>query len=281
MKLITDVKKMQSICNDLRSTKKTIGFVPTMGALHQGHITLIEAARQNNDIVIVSIFVNPIQFGPKEDFAQYPRNLKADLEICERLRVDFVFHPEERDMYPKDFDTFVEVPQFSKKLCGRFRPSHFRGVTTIVVKLFNIIKPSIAYFGQKDYQQALIIQKMVRDLNYDIRIEMLPIVRDSKGLALSSRNQYLSEDEYKASLNLSQSLNQAKDLINNGELDGLKIIEYIITHIKKEPLIKIEYVEVCDPKTLMPIKKIEDEALIAIAARVGRARLIDNILIRR
>lgn len=280
MKLVTSPEKMQVLSENLRLRGKHIGFVPTMGALHDGHLSLIRAARKASDIVVVSIFVNPIQFGPKEDYRKYPRNLEKDRKLLKNLGVDIVFVPKVKDIFKEGFDTFVEVPKLSKKLCGTSRPGHFRGVTTIVIKLFNIVNPYIAFFGFKDFQQQVIIKKMVKDLNMDIKIISLPIVRESDGLAMSSRNMYLSKKERKSALVLRKSLLLAKKMIGSGESSPSKVKKAMKRLIRKEPPVKLDYLSICNPETLEEVKRLNGQSLIALAAYVGRARLIDNITVK-
>lgn len=279
MEIVEAIEHMKSIVRQLKHERKRIGFVPTMGYLHEGHLSLVRACRQENDVAVVSIFVNPIQFGPHEDFDRYPRDLHRDRNLLEKERVDYLFYPSAQEMYPPDYRTYVEVTQLQDGLCGRSRPGHFRGVATVVLKLFNIVSPDVAYFGQKDAQQAVIIRRMVKDLNLDVEIKVMPIVRDQDGLALSSRNTYLSPEERKASLAIPRSLEEAAKLIEGGERDCQVIIKKIEEIIKAEPMLKIDYVEIVDPEELQPLKKIDDEALIALAVYCGQTRLIDNLKI--
>lgn len=279
MKIINTIDEIRDIVKSKKSGGKSIGLVPTMGFLHKGHISLMERARKENDYVVVSIFVNPTQFGPGEDFESYPRDIKKDSKACEEAGVDFIFAPEVSEVYREGFNTFVEVEgDITKGLCGKSRPGHFKGVTTIVSKLFNIIPANRAYFGLKDAQQVAVIKQMVRDLNFDIEIIPCPIVREADGLAMSSRNTYLNKLERKAALVLSKSLFKAKERIEEGEKDANRIKEFIKENINSEPLAKIDYVEVVNGDSLKPIESIEGSVLIAIAVRIGPARLIDNIL---
>jgi len=257
--------------------KRSVSLVPTMGALHDGHLSLVSAAKKKSKIVVVSIFVNPIQFGPAEDYKRYPRDLKKDLQLLKAYEPIVVFSPDAKEMYGTDFRSFVEVSGLGEKLCGRSRPGHFRGVTTVVAKLFNIVKPDYAFFGEKDYQQQLIIKKMVKDLNFDTQIITIPTVRESDGLAKSSRNKYLSKDERKSAPVLYRSLIEAKTMIQAGEKDPQKIIKEIKRLLSGEAPIEIEYISIVDPENLEDIKKIKGKVLIALAARVGKTRLIDNI----
>lgn len=278
MKLLHSITDTRKDIISAQLEGKTIGLVPTMGALHEGHITLVRRAREECDFVAVSIFVNPTQFGPNEDLNKYPRTLEVDSEKCREAGVDLIFAPSPAEMYPEGFDTWVEVKGgITEVLEGAFRPGHFRGVTTVCNKLFNIIDPHRAYFGKKDYQQLSVIRKMVRDLN--MRLEIVPVdtVREPDGLAMSSRNRYLSDDARQAALVLSQSLRQAKDAFDNGSRSAFAIQESTKSLIKAEPLAKIDYVAVADAETLQPIGKIEKPAVVLLAVRVGETRLIDNI----
>ncbi len=279
MKIIKSPAKMYSAVKENRIKGKTVGFVPTMGALHEGHISLIKEARRQNDIVIVSIFVNPIQFGPKEDFKRYPRSINKDILLCKKEGVDFIFYPADSQLYPKVFSTYVVVEKLSDALCGKYRPGHFKGVATIVNKLFNIVNPDAAYFGQKDAQQAVVIKRMVCDLNIPVTIKVLPIVREKSGLALSSRNIYLNEREKNDALVLFQSLNLAKSLINKGVRDTDKIINIVRQLIQKKDTAKIDYVDIVDIDSLERVKKITGNCLIVLAVWLGKTRLIDNIII--
>ncbi len=277
MKVIRKIKTMQKISEELRKKEKEIAFVPTMGYLHEGHLSLVRIAKRFGDIVIVSIFVNPTQFGPSEDYRSYPRDEKRDLSVLRKEKVDFVFIPSVEEMYPENYQTYVEVTELSKYLCGRSRPGHFRGVCTVVTKLFNIVKPHYAVFGEKDYQQLKIIERLTKDLNMDIKIIPGPTVREKDGLAMSSRNTYLTEEERKSALSLSKALYEVKRMVHQGERNCEVLIKKAKEIIEKEPHTKIDYVEIAHPLTLEPIKMIENEAVIALAVFVGRARLIDNM----
>lgn len=281
MEIIESIYQMKATTRSLKSQGKKIGFVPTMGYLHEGHLSLVQACRQETDIVVVSIFVNPLQFGPKEDFDRYPRDIERDRALLEREGADYLFYPSAQEMYPPDYKTYVEVTGLQDGLCGRSRPGHFRGVATVVLKLFNIVSPDVAYFGQKDAQQAVIIRRMVRDLNLDVEIKVMPIVRDKDGLALSSRNTYLSPEERRASLAIPRSLEEAARMIEGGENDCQVIKKRIEEIIKAEPRLRIDYIEIVDPEELQPLEKIDDEALIALAVYCGQTRLIDNLKISR
>lgn len=279
MKIIETVEEMKKFSEEMREKKKTIGFVPTMGYLHEGHLSLVRRARNENDVVVVSIFVNPTQFGPNEDYERYPRDFERDRKLLEKENVDCIFHPSVEEMYPPDFSTYVEETKLSKHLCGRSRPGHFRGVCTVVTKLFNIVKPHRAYFGQKDAQQFRVLRRMVRDLNMDVEMIECPIVREPDGLAMSSRNVYLSPEERQQALSLYQSLKIAENLYLNGERDAEKIKEEMIKHLSRFDKVKIDYVEIVDEETLEPVEKIDRKVIVAVAAWVGNARLIDNTIL--
>ncbi len=279
MRIIRSISEMQKISGALRRQGKTIGFVPTMGALHEGHLSLIRRSRKDNLITMVSIFVNPLQFGPQEDFKSYPRPIKRDIQICQKEKVNFIFYPRAREMYPDGFLTTVEVAQLGNTLCGAFRPGHFRGVTTIVLKLFNIVGPDIVYFGQKDAQQAIIIGRLAKDLNLDLKIKLMATVREKDGLALSSRNIYLSPEQRLDSRVLSQSLGLARDLVKKGERDPRKIISRIKSRIDSRKCARFEYAAIVDIDHLKPVARIRDKCLVALAARFGSTRLIDNVVI--
>ena len=268
---------MQSLSQRIREEGKTISFVPTMGYLHQGHLSLIRQARKDGQVLIVSIFVNPTQFGAGEDYSRYPRDLERDKKLAEQEGVDILFVPSSKEMYPQGYHTFIEVEKLSAPLCGRSRPGHFRGVVTIVAKLFNIVSPHIAYFGQKDAQQALLIKRVVNDLNMDIEIKVLPIVREKDGLALSSRNEYLNPEERRAALVLYKSLQEAQRRLDSGERDSRKIIQRMEEIIKREKLARIDYVSIVDGETLEDRGRIGGKTLIALAVWIGKTRLIDNL----
>jgi pantoate--beta-alanine ligase len=277
------IKAPEGLFKELKKYKisgKSVGFVPTMGALHEGHLSLIRQARKDNKIVVASIFVNPSQFGPKEDLKKYPRPLNKDLALCYKEKVDYVFLPSVKIMYPENFSTFVNVGGLSEVLCGASRPGHFRGVSTIVLKLFNIIHPDAAYFGQKDAQQAIIIKRMAEDLNLPVKIKVMPIIRDKDGLALSSRNIYLNAKERLDALVLARSLNLARLLIKGGARDAARIISRMKQLINQKKSAKIEYISIVDSANLKPLKQITGNCLIALAARIGKTRLIDNVVIK-
>lgn len=257
----------------------SIGFVPTMGYLHEGHLELVRRARADNDVVVVSIFVNPTQFGPSEDFAQYPRDMERDLALLEKEGTDLVFAPGVEEMYPPGCDTWVEVGAVAERLEGTVRPGHFKGVATVVAKLFNMVQPHKTYFGQKDAQQVTVIKKMVADLDMNLEVMVVPTVRESDGLAMSSRNTYLNPEERKAALVLWNSLKLAQQLFGEGERNADRIREGMIALIGKEPLAKIGYVSVADPETLEELTKVESSAVVSLAVHIGKTRLIDNVLL--
>ena len=278
MKIVGTVKEVREQVKEWKKQGLSVGFVPTMGYLHEGHKSLMDAARKGNDKVVVSIFVNPMQFGPTEDLATYPRDLDHDAALCESAGVDLIFHPEPEEMYEKDFCSFVDMTGLTEGLCGKTRPIHFRGVCTVVNKLFNIVTPDHAYFGQKDGQQLAVIKRMVRDLNMDIEIIGCPIVREEDGLAKSSRNTYLSSEERKAALILSKTVALGKELAKT-EKDANKVVEAMKKNIETEPLAKIDYVEAVDALSMAPVEKLEGTCMLAMAVYIGKTRLIDNTLI--
>lgn len=279
MKIITKITELKAEIKALKSNGKIIGLVPTMGCLHEGHLSLVRSSVKKADCTVVSIFVNPTQFSPNEDFREYPRDLKHDSEILEREGVDYLFIPEASAMYPEGFKTYIEVHDLHDKLCGRSRQGHFRGVCTVVLKLFNIVDPDISFFGQKDAQQAIVLKRMVKDLDLDVNIEILPIIREKDGLALSSRNTYLDPEQRKAALCLSKSLREADEMFKSGERKSARIIRRMEEIIKSEALAKIDYVRIVDLNNLDPLARIEKEALIAVAVFIGKNRLIDNTVI--
>ncbi|MDQ3131081.1 MAG: pantoate--beta-alanine ligase [Acidobacteriota bacterium] len=282
MEIINRRQRMASIARKLRRENKTVGFVPTMGALHEGHLSLIAEARQMSDVVIVSIFVNPTQFNEQKDFNKYPRDLTADAAVLTDYQVDYVFAPEAQEIYPENFSTFVYVEDLTETLEGASRPGHFRGVATIVTILFNSIRPDYAFFGQKDAQQVAVIKRLTRDLGFETEIVVLPTIREETGLAMSSRNSLLTDEErIKASI-IYQSLREAKIAFRNGERNALKIADLISRKIESEPFARIDYIAVVDAETLAPIEKIEENpALVAVAVRFGLVRLIDNIILNK
>ena len=282
MKTISKVTEMQQIALKHKKEGKTVGLVPTMGYLHEGHLSLVRLAKKNADIVIVSIFVNPTQFGPNEDLDKYPRDLARDMELCEKEEVDYVFNPLPEEIYPENFQTYVELTKLPQYLCGKSRPTHFRGVATVVTKLFNITLPDIAVFGKKDYQQLKIIQQMTKDLNLPIDIIGGPIIREKDGLAMSSRNKYISEEERESALSLSKSLKLAQELVNNGETNLSVIREKIKKYIEQFPYTEIDYISTVDKELLTDVDELPSQGfLLALAVKVGRARLIDNQLIKK
>ena len=276
MKILKTVHDVRELVNQWKKEGKTIGLVPTMGYLHEGHLSLIEKCKKENDKVIVSIFVNPTQFGENEDLTSYPKDIKRDSSLCENLGVDLIFNPDASEMY-QDACTFVNIESLSNHLCGKSRPIHFRGVCTIVSKLFIIINPDNAYFGQKDAQQLAIIKKMVKDLNFDINIVGCPIVREEDGLAKSSRNVYLNPKERKAALCLSKAINVGKTLANT-ETNADKIKSEMRKIIEAEPLAKIDYIEIVDNDTMQPVSEMKENTLAAMAVFIGKTRLIDNFI---
>ncbi|CDA86329.1 pantothenate synthetase [Clostridium sp. CAG:230] len=279
MKIVETVEEVRAQVKAWRKEGFSVGLVPTMGFLHEGHKSLIDRAVAENDKVVVSVFVNPMQFGPKEDLASYPRDLDRDAALCEDAGVALIFHPQPSEMYHDDFSSFVDMSTLTGGLCGKTRPIHFRGVCTVVSKLFNIVVPDKAYFGQKDAQQLAVIRHMVRDLNFGIEIVGCPIIREEDGLAKSSRNTYLNEKERQAALVLSRSLKEGKALMDAGEKDTAKIRKVITDMIEKEPLAKIDYVEVVDWNTLESVDKVDGPVLTAIAVYIGKTRLIDNFIV--
>ncbi len=279
MDIAKTIDSTRELIKDARKADKTIGLVPTMGALHIGHISLIEAAKKQTNYVVVSIFVNPTQFGAAEDFDKYPQPFEQDTKICREQGVDLVFAPSVNEMYPSQNITWVNVEKLTETLCGRSRPGHFKGVTAVCAKLFNIIQPDIALFGQKDAQQAVVIKRMVADLHMPLKIQVCPTVREDDGLAVSSRNKYLTPQERKDAPLLYESLQKAKQLIQAGTTDAEKIITEMKKILSRSEVLQPEYVEIVNAETLQPINPVIGPALIALAARLGSARLIDNILI--
>ncbi|MCX5711658.1 MAG: pantoate--beta-alanine ligase [Candidatus Omnitrophica bacterium] len=279
MKIVKDIKKMQEFSWQKKKLGKKIGFIPTMGALHEGHLSLIRKSRQDNDLTVVSIFVNPAQFGPQEDLKKYPRDFKKDAALCAKEKVDVIFFPSPKEMYPCDYKTFITVEGLSDKLCGKSRPGHFRGVATVVAKLFNIVRPDAAYFGLKDAQQAIILKQMSKDLNFPMQIKLCRTKREKDGLAMSSRNIYLNKDERVQALVLSSSLKLAENLIKNRQRDPKIVISRMRSLISTAKDARIDYISVTDLNELEPLKKIKGEVLIALAVRIGKTRLIDNCIL--
>lgn len=278
--VINTVKELRSHLAKAGNDNKTVGLVPTMGFLHEGHLSLIRRASKENDLVVVSIFVNPTQFGPNEDFETYPRDINQDTKLAYEAGTDIIFNPSASEIYPEGSSTWVNVEgEITSVLCGASRPTHFQGVTTVVNILFNIVKPNKAYFGQKDAQQAAVLTKMVRDLHIDLELVVCPIVREADGLALSSRNTYLSSEERKQALILNQSLVKANEAYQEGERDTEKLIQLVTDTITSKPLAKIDYVSVYAYPSLQEIDKIEGNAIVAVAVHFGKTRLIDNIIL--
>jgi pantoate--beta-alanine ligase len=281
LKTLRTITEMRAASREARHSGKRLGFVPTMGALHQGHLSLVRAARQATDVVAASIFVNPTQFGPNEDLAKYPRSFERDCELLEKEGVEWLFAPSVEEMYPSGAVTWVLVEELSNKLDGRSRPGHFRGVTTVVSKLFHIVAPDLAFFGQKDAAQAAIIRRMVLDLNLPVEITVCPIVREPDGLAMSSRNAYLDPEQRRRALVLHRSLTRVQELIDQGEVSATVLASHGRKEFAAEPSVRLDYFEVVNPDTLDPIEDISNGALIAVAAYIGSTRLIDNLLVKR
>lgn len=281
MEIIRIPRIVQDTCRQYTLKGRTIGLVPTMGALHEGHLSLIRRAKNENDITVVSIFVNPAQFGPSEDFEKYPRPVEEDVRKLRNEDIELLFRPDKSSMYTELHATYIDVETLSGKLCGAFRPGHFRGVATIVAKLFNITSPTRSYFGQKDYQQAVVIKKLVKDLDFDTDIIICPTIREKDGLALSSRNAYLDDEQRKAATAIYRSLIKASDVMKSGVTNAEQIREVMNTGLSEENAItETDYAAVCDPETLDDLFEVGGEALLAIAVRIGDTRLIDNILIK-
>lgn len=279
MEVAETIAQVRSLVGAARGRGKKVGLVPTMGALHTGHVSLIEAAVNDCDFVVVSIFVNPTQFGPGEDLEAYPKPFEADLEICAKAGVDLVFAPAPEQMYPAQNLAWVTVERLTEPLCGRGRPIHFRGVTTVCTKLFNIVGPDVAYFGQKDAQQATVVKRMVADLNMPLEIVVCPTIREPSGLAVSSRNQYLSDRQREEAANIHKSLEECRRLIEAGETQAARIIAKVRAKLQEVPSMEIEYVDVVDAETLESLEKVSGRVLVAVAVRIGAARLIDNIVL--
>jgi pantoate--beta-alanine ligase len=279
MEIFKTVEAMRGASRAHRHQGRRVGFVPTMGALHEGHLSLVRAAKAQCDVVAASIFVNPTQFGPNEDFSKYPRTFERDCELLEKEGVAVVFAPAVEEMYPPGAITYVTVEGLSEKLCGKSRPGHFRGVTTVVSKLFNVVEPDVAFFGQKDAAQVTIIRRMVRDLNIPVEIAVCPIVREADGLAMSSRNAYLDPQRRKAALVLSRSLQEVSRAFKLGERNALKLVEIGRQTFSQEPSVRMDYLEIVDTENLDPLEKVEVPALVAVAAFIGTTRLIDNFVL--
>lgn len=276
MLIIEKVREMQDYSESLRGRGGKIAFVPTMGSLHHGHVSLLQEGRKVGHCLVTSIYVNPTQFGPKEDLSKYPRNFVEDRRLCEAAGVDVIFYPSDREMYPENYQTYVDLEKVTNHLCGLSRPGHFRGVATICTKLFNIVKPHVSIFGKKDFQQLVVIRKMVKDLNLDMEIIGCPTVRDPDGLAMSSRNAYLKPEERKSALCLNRSLKLAISLFDGGERKAETIIRKVSQFIEEHPHAQIDYVKICDAETMEDMPRIERGTVIALAVKVGLTRLIDN-----
>ncbi len=281
MKIVTTIQEVKDMVAGWRKQEQSIGFVPTMGYLHEGHGSLITEARKQNDKVVVSIFVNPMQFGPTEDLASYPRDLEKDSAFCESLGADLIFHPEPSEMYSDGFCSYVDMSVLTEELCGLSRPVHFRGVCTVLTKLFNIVQPDRAYFGEKDAQQLAVVKHMVEDLNMNLKIIGCPIIREEDGLAKSSRNTYLSQEERQAALILSKTIFMGQKMVEEGETDAVKLVEAMKANIRTEPLAKIDYVKAVDGLTMQQVTEIKAPTLVAIAVYIGKTRLIDNFIVKQ
>ncbi len=281
MEVVEKVDELRKKVRKARKKGQRVGFVPTMGFFHPGHLALMKRARKECNVVVVSLFVNPTQFGPNEDYASYPRDFERDCRLARGVGADYLFHPSVEEIYPEPQLSWVEVEKVTQGLCGQFRPGHFRGVATVVAKLFNLVQPDVAYFGEKDYQQLQVIKRLVKDLNFPIEVVGVPTVREKDGLAMSSRNTYLLPSERQAALRLSQALKLAQVLYEGGERKASVIKERLKDFLKEEPLLKWDYIEVREPETLGEIEIIESQALVALAARVGKTRLIDNVVLGR
>jgi pantoate--beta-alanine ligase len=280
MQIIEPIADMRAWSEGERRQGRRIVFVPTMGSLHEGHLSLVRDAKTRGERVVVSIFVNPMQFGPSEDFAKYPRDLQHDRALLESLGIDVLFHPTVAEIYPDGYQTHIEVENLSLPLCGSVRPGHFRGVATVVAKLFNIVRPHVAIFGEKDFQQLQVVRRLVRDLSMDIEIVGHPIVREADGLAMSSRNAYLTPEERRAAVCLSRALCQAEKRVRRGETSAAALLRGVAAELGKEPLAQVEYTKLCDPDSLQEIDRVQGAAVLALAVRFGRARLIDNRVIK-
>lgn len=281
MQIIELISEMQQWSEAERRDGRRIAFVPTMGFLHEGHLSLVRDGKKQGDRLVVSIFVNPAQFSPNEDFGAYPRDFDRDRLLLEKEDVHILFHPSTRQIYPEGYQSHVNVDNLSALLCGAHRPGHFQGVATVVAKLFNIVRPHVAIFGEKDYQQLQLIRRLVRDLNFDIEVVGHPIVREADGLAMSSRNFYLTLQERQAALCLSRALRRAACLVQRGETRGAAITKAVLAEIEKEPRARLEYVTLCNAVTLETVEEVRESALLALAARIGKTRLIDNTILQR
>ena len=276
MKVVSSIKEMQAFSESARNAGQKISFVPTMGYFHEGHLSLMREGRKRGDCLAISIYVNPTQFGPNEDFEKYPRDFKRDSSLADGVGVDVIFYPEDKEMYPELYQTYVNVENVTENLCGLSRPGHFRGVTTVCAKLFNIVKPHYAIFGKKDFQQLIAIKRMVTDLNMDLEIIGMPIVREADGLAMSSRNVYLRMEERESALSLSRSLKMAKGMYDGGERDVAAILGRVRKYIEGHPYASIDYAKICDTTTLRDVLRIDGETVLALAVKINKTRLIDN-----
>ncbi|MFA4915221.1 MAG: pantoate--beta-alanine ligase [Syntrophales bacterium] len=276
MEIVRSIKDIQVFSESLRNKAKKISLVPTMGYFHEGHLSLMREGKRRGDCLIISIYVNPMQFGPADDFARYPRDFERDRKLAESVGADIIFCPENEEMYPEHYQTFVDVEEVTRNLCGLSRPGHFRGVTTVCTKLFNIVKPHVAIFGRKDFQQFVTIKRMARDLNIDLEVVGIPTVREEDGLAMSSRNVYLKDSDRKSALSLSRSLVIARRLYEAGERNSGKILRKVKGNIEGEPCTTIDYASICDTATLKDVDNLECEAVLALAVKIGPTRLIDN-----
>jgi pantoate--beta-alanine ligase len=280
MEVIKTIQEMKEFSSRAGRAGKIITFVPTMGFFHEGHLSLMREGRRRGDLLIVSLFVNPTQFGPNEDFKNYPRDFERDQKMAEEVGTDILFAPEATELYPPDHQTIVRVEKVTRNLCGRSRPNHFQGVTTVVMMLFEIVIPHVAIFGEKDYQQLITIQQMVRDLHMSVEVVGMPTVREPDGLAMSSRNSYLLPEQRKAALSLYRSLQRAKELLQKGERKADRILSVLKGILQSEPLVRMDYVQICDAYTLQDVDRIEGDVVVALAAYLGKTRLIDNLVYR-
>jgi len=280
MQVIKTIQAMKERSSQARGEGEVIVLVPTMGFFHEGHLSLMREGRKLGDLLVVSLFVNPTQFGPNEDFKNYPRDFERDRKMAEGVGTDILFAPEPGEMYPSDHQTLVRVEKVTQNLCGRSRPAHFQGVATVVAMLFEIVMPHVAIFGEKDYQQLVTIKQMVRDLHMNVEVVGMPTVREADGLAMSSRNTYLLPEERKAALSLYRSLQKAKELLQNGERNADQILQEMKRILQAEPLVNIDYAQICDARTLMDVNRIEGDVVVALAAYLGKTRLIDNLVFR-
>ncbi len=281
MEAIKTIKEMKAISSQARGAGKRIAFVPTMGFFHEGHLSLMREGRRKGDLLVVSLFVNPTQFAPQEDFKSYPRDFERDSKMAKAVGTDILFAPEAGEMYPPDHQTLVRVEKVTRGLCGKSRPTHFQGVATVVLMLFEIVMPHVAIFGEKDYQQLITIRQMARDLHLTVEVTGMPTVREADGLAMSSRNTYLLPEERKAALSLYRSLQRAKELLQKGEQKASRILDEMNEILHSEPLVRKDYVQICDADTLQEVDRIEGDVVVALAAYLGKTRLIDNLVFRK